>query len=485
MNILLVDDDAECLGIMSKFVARLGHRVFESGNGRDALKILAGENIHIVLSDVSMPDMNGYQLLERIKGDPKLKETVVVLFTGYGDIKGAVGAMKNGAYDYLLKPIDVNELSIVIKRIGEYLALKDENVRLTENFRREVRDATRDMERELLHLRRAYAREMVTCRVGVFSDAFREVVRMAEKLHRAREIPVLIEGETGTGKEVIARLIHYGEGDVTTPFVGLNCAAISPNLFESEFFGYDPGAFSGGNPKGQKGKLELAEGGTIFLDEITEMPAEYQAKLLRVIEEREYYRVGGVKLMHTDARFVCATNRDIKKMVSEGKFRSDLYYRLNVSRLVIPPLRERPEEIVPLALMFLEEMRERNRTRFERISAAAAGMLTEYDWPGNVRELKNTLERMAFLWDDVEVKPKHLEFLFKEGIARSGEEDRLMNPDSGFPLPREGFDLKEWNRKIIEKVLEMKKWNKVETARYLNISRKMLYQYLKDISPGG
>lgn len=484
MNILLVEDDHDSRASMSRFITSLGHTLTEAENGVAALDILSsGVTVHVVLSDIRMPVMGGHELLRRIKGDPAVRDIVVILFTAFKDVNSAIEALRDGAYDYLLKPINPEELAALLDRIGEYLFLKEENTVLTENFDREVRRATDDLKNELVELRRAYAREVGTSGIGIFSTALRSVFDTADKLHRNRDIPVLIEGETGTGKEVVARYIHYGTGDATSPFVGLNCAAISPELFESELFGYDPGAFTGGKASGQKGKIELALGGSLFLDEITQLSPEYQAKLLRVIQEREYYRVGGVRKHPADVRFICATNEPIGEKVQNGSFRRDLYYRLNIGRVHIPPLRERRDEIVPLAEMFLDVLREQKKTGFTAIGEDAAAVLLEYGWPGNVRELRNTMERISFLHEGPVVEPRHLDFLRSEHIAAvspaSAEGARLnMN---GAVLPPNSFDLDSWILDIVANALDRHHGNKTDTARYLGISRRTLYTYLSHI----
>lgn len=483
MKILLVDDDIDSRHSLSKFLVQLGHHVIECDNGQDALAMLKNEAVHLVLSDIRMPCIDGYELLKRIKKSRFLKGIIVVLFTGYGNVKSAVDALKNGAYDYLLKPVNLEELSAILERITEYLALKQENVQLTENFDQHVKEATEGIKKELDELRKAYAREVGTAEIGIFSGKLRQVFRMAKKLHANRDIPVLIEGETGTGKEVVARFIHYGEGNVTSPFVGLNCAAISPGLFESELFGYEAGAFTGGKPKGQKGKIELAEGGSIFLDEIAELAPDYQAKLLRVIQEREYYRVGGLRKYSADVRIICSTNQDIKRKIKDGSFREDLYYRLNVGYIKIPPLRERPEEIIPLARMFLLQFYKQKKTRFKKISADACKILEEYHWPGSVRELKSTMERIVFLWDDEEVIPAHLDFILRDKPPCNQQNVSLQQFSIGdLPLPEKRFDLDKWILEIVSKALAKHQGNKTETAQFLGISRSILYTYLKRIN---
>ncbi len=482
MNILVVDDDPGIRNSLSLFFTSYGHNTIECENGKIALKILRSENIHMVLSDILMPEMDGKELLKQIKKTERLKELIVVLVTGQGDVKSAVDAMKNGAYDYLLKPVNLNELSILTERVAEYLTLKEENKNLTENFEKKVDEATKDIKKKLVDLRKEYARVVSSSEIGLYSDKLKQVYSTAKRLHKNRKFPVLIEGETGTGKELVARYVHYGDGDVSTPFVGINCAAISPNLFESELFGYEPGAFTGGNPKGQKGKIEVAEEGTIFLDEISEMSIEYQAKLLRVIQEREYYRVGGIKKNTTNARFVCSTNQDIKNKVLEGTFREDLYYRLSVGHIFIPPLRDRSEEIEPLAKMFLMRLGSQNMTQFKEIDVDAYKKLKEYHWPGNVRELKSVVERVALLYDDEIITEDHLEAVF-DHMSNPKSKASVSNEQSTdkFEFSKDGVDLNKWILSNIQKALDLNKGNKSDTARYLNISRNVLYTYLKHI----
>lgn len=318
--------------------------------------------------------------------------------------------------------------------------------------------------------------------IAIFSQSLKQLFRQAELLHQERSIPVLLEGETGTGKEILARYIHYGKNKSAEPFIALNCAAISPTMFESELFGYEAGAFTGSQPRGQKGKLDLAQGGTIFLDEITEIPVTLQAKLLRVIQEKEYYRVGGLKKIKVDTRFICATNTDLKKKVAEGAFRKDLYYRLNVARLYLSPLRTKPEVILPLALMFLLELARKKGKRFRTISKAAASILTAHDWPGNIRELRNLLEWVVLMYDDKELKPCHLNYLRENNMWQKPSAESLkpqMIDYRDFDLPPGSLPLTEYFHSIIRKALEKHNGNKTATTRYLGISRRSLYCRLK------
>jgi two-component system, NtrC family, response regulator AtoC len=484
VRILLVEDDNDIRDSLSEFLQSVGHEVLERANGQKALALLKTARVHCVLSDIQMPVMGGQELLKRIKLSQTMKNIEVILFTGYGDVRGAVEAMREGAYDYLTKPVDVKELDIVLRRLGEFLSLKEENTKLLTHFTAEVEKATHDIRDELTQIRHVFAKEIGKTEIGVYSDSMKAVFRAAETLHRNPDVPVLIEGETGTGKELVAHVIHYGKGDVITPFIGINCAAISPSLFESEFFGYEPGSFTGGHPKGQKGKLELAKNGTLFLDEISEMSIEHQAKLLRLIQEREYYSVGGLKKARTEARFICATNQDVGLMAEAGTFRKDLYFRLNVGSIRIPPLRERSEDILPLAELFLARIREQKRTLFRKIGGKAAVMLGEYHWPGNVRELKNTIERIVLYFNHDEILPEHLSTCFQT-VARSGAGPAAAAPiDPDAPeLPENGLPLDRMVLNVVRRAFERNMGHQTRTAQYLGISVRVLQTYLKKISP--
>jgi DNA-binding NtrC family response regulator len=434
----------------------------------------------MVLSDIKMPKLSGIELLRRIVSLPGHK-TDVVLFTGHGDMGTAIEALRAGAYDYLLKPINVAELAAITNRIAEHQSLLRENKVLTERFSDEVQAATEDTRQELNRLKQRLRQEHGLDNIGVFSEEMRSVIEKAHKYHENRSIPVLIEGETGSGKEIVSRIIHYGDmSDEMVrqmPFIDVNCAAITASLFESELFGYDPGAFTGSLTKGQKGKLDLAQGGTLFLDEVGEIPLELQGKLLRVIQEKEFYRVGGLKKIKTDVRIICATNANLEQRVEQGTFRKDLFFRLKVGHLIIPPLRERREDIVALSEMFLRQFAGQ-KNRFKRISSSAMSVLLAYDWPGNVRELRNTMEWVAFMYDDVELKPKHLEHLRKDAPASRQPENKQTVTPATFTLPAKEFRLEEFIEQIIQQALELCNGNKTAAALRLGISRRSLYTHL-------
>lgn len=477
MNILLVDDDQDSRMNVGEFLRELGHEVTECGDGESALGTFQSGEFQMILSDIKMPRMSGLDLLWDLSAHPARLDFDVVLFTGYGDVETAVEALRAGAYDYLLKPINVEELAAVTGRVEERQALRRENKILSDKFDMVVGEATRETRQELTRLQRAYFESVGLGSMGIFSDPMKKVIQEAHKLQGDRSVPVLIEGETGTGKELIARYIHYNSGDLTAPFVDLNCAAIVPGLFESELFGYEAGAYTGGQAGGQKGKLDIAKGGTVFLDEFVEIPVNLQAKLLRVIQEKEFYRVGGLKKISADVRIICATNVDIQKKMKEGSFRQDLYYRLSVGHIYLPPLRQRVDDILPLAGMFLTDYAREKKKSFQSISREAAQMLLSYQWPGNVRELKNVIEWAVIMWDDDELKPAHLGILQKDRLNRAAGENTVAGTIDyeNFSLPPGGLPLEEYYNNIILKTMELFKGNKTETARYLGISRRSLY----------
>ena len=314
---------------------------------------------------------------------------------------------------------------------------------------------------------------------GVFSEKTRQVIERAKKYATNRSIPVLICGETGTGKEEIARIIHGSDHPsihTKRPFVAINCAAITTSLFESELFGYEPGAFTGGLKKGQIGKIQLAAGGTLFFDEIGEMPLAMQAKLLRVIQEKEFYRVGGLKEVKMDVRVICATNINLLHAVAEGRFRKDLYYRLKVGYLYLLPLRERAEEMMPLAIMFLKYFAQKNGKKCNALSESAAKMLSVYDWPGNIRELRNAMEWAAFMYDGVTLELEHLD------IIRAGDPFEMpgdCQKSRGSEAILASGNLKNHTDQLVKQTLESHGGNKAAAARELGISRRSLYRILE------
>ena len=482
MKILLVDDEPHSRQAMLWFLKRQQHEVTECASGEEALARYTPEEYPLVLSDIQMPGMSGNQLAAAIKQRPDSWQTDIVMFTGHADVQSAVAALRAGVYDYLEKPVNPEELSLVIDRVAEHQALLRENKALTERFYDAVHAATEETRRELVQMHQVVA-ESVIGSVGIFSESMRTIVQQAQQLHADRGIPVLIEGETGTGKEVVAKLIHYGHSFTpmsAAPFVDINCAALAPTLFESELFGYEAGSFTGSLSRGSKGKFDAARQGTLFLDEIGEIPTDLQGKLLRVLQEKEFYRVGGLKKIRTDVRVVCATNVPLEQRVEQGEFRKDLYFRLKVARIVIPPLRERREEVAPIAQLFLQQFARQKKKNFAGIDPQAVRMLEAYSWPGNVRELQNVVEYAVFAYNDSELKPEHI-----RGLLHSPPEpQRALECRTDvleLPFPPEGYSLKRYTDDVIVKVLEAHRQNQSAAAAYLGISRRALSYRLEEM----
>ncbi|MCP4726230.1 MAG: sigma-54-dependent Fis family transcriptional regulator [bacterium] len=480
MRILLVEDDELLRSAVAKFLEeQIGHHVTQSPNGKEALELFKENPFPMVLTDIRMPGGGGVELLNNIRKLPEGKTTDVVLMTAHGDMQTSVQALRAGAYDYLLKPVEVEVLASVVARIAEHQKLLKENYELQYRFQEKVEEATRESDTKFKHLQNIYSEVVGIGKIGIFSNVMRKVVELAEVYHGDRAIPVLIEGETGTGKEIIARLVHYGTEGFTGPLVSINCSAIPAYLFESELFGYEGGSFSGALKSGNKGKFELANGGTIFFDEIGDMPLELQPKLLRAIQEREIFRIGGLKKIPLDVRIICATNRKLSKMVEAEKFRPDLYYRLSTGSLSIPPLRERPEAIEHFALLFLDKYASKKKRQFKLISKKAVRILEQYTWPGNIRELENLVETIVLLYDGIEITAEHLKILTDRSqiptLVQDDRDDRIE-----IMLPPEGLRLKDAEKRIIQKVLHMFDGNKTRAAEYLGITRKTLRQRLQD-----
>lgn len=485
MRILLVDDDASSREAVSISLKLLGHELTVCKDGEEALRRFEQTDFPMLLTDIRMPGMSGIELLRAVKERPDGWRTDIVLFTGQADVDSAVAALRGGAYDYLLKPVDARQLDLVAGRISEHQSLLRENRDYKDNFTQIVSEATEETRRELETAKKRI-RESAVGKVGTFSPSMTAVMELAFKFHSDRAIPVLIQGETGVGKEIVARGIHFGAGIQNDgPFIDINCAAIAPTLFESELFGYEAGAFTGAAVKGQKGKIEAAQGGTLFLDEVGEIPLELQGKFLRVLQEKEYYRVGGVKQIKADVRIVCATNVPLEERVEAGVFRKDLYYRLKVGNIIIPPLRERPDEIVPLAEMFLADFSRQKGKRFCTISPDASRQLKEHAWPGNVRELKNCIEFIVFMFDAVELDQEHLkEALSAKNMATVHESKIVDTAPEGrivLPMPSGGYSMKSYNDDILAAVLSRFNGNQTAAAKYLGLSLRALVYRLEQL----
>ena len=371
--ILVVDDEPNIRRVLEAMLVREGYQVLTADSGRKAVDIAATNALDLLITDLIMPDMTGIEVLREVKqAQPHCAALVI---TAYGTIKTAVEAMRLGAFNYIAKPFDLDEVRLQVQHVLENRALKEENVLLREQ------------------LRSTYRLDNI---VGV-SGKMQEVFKL---VHRAADTrsTVLIRGESGTGKELIARALHFNSQRASRPFVAVSCAALTETLLESELFGHEKGAFTGALTQ-KPGRFELANHGTLFLDEIAEITPAIQVKLLRVLQEREFERVGGTRPIRVDVRVVAATNKNLEEAVKKGEFRDDLYYRLQVIQIVVPPLRERPEDIPALAEHFLAKYCRENGRRLRRIAPEAMDRLLNYKYPGNVRELENIIERAVVLAD--------------------------------------------------------------------------------------
>jgi DNA-binding NtrC family response regulator len=397
-RILIADDDPDILQVLGDRLSAQGYDVATARDGIEALETLRSDPPDLVLLDLMMPRMGGMEVLQKIR-DENLDVTALVI-TATGSVRTAVDAMRNGAYDFLMKPFDPQQVSLTIRKALEREGLRRRNRLLTS----QISENSPDL-------------------VGQ-SPVMREIAATAKKAAEARST-VLILGESGTGKEVLARSIHRWSERRDNPFVAVNCVALSEDLLESEMFGHEKGAFTGAIQR-KAGKFEVADGGTLFLDEIAEMKAELQAKLLRVLQEHRFERVGGTRSLDVDVRILAATNRDLDAAMAGGTFRQDLYFRLNVITLRMPPLRERREDIPLLQDHFLGRFASDTKRRVSRVAPETTRLLMNYDWPGNVRELENTIERALVLGQDEEIVPDDLPAHIVDHAMR--EED----PDASF-----------------------------------------------------
>lgn len=485
MRILLVDDDEATRHSLAEYLTLLGHAVTSCSDAESALDVCRNHSFEMVLSDIQMPGKTGIELVREVRNMSDSYFPDVVLYTGHSDLELAIGALRAGAYDYMTKPINMEELRSILNRVAEHQALLAENDRLTRKFDEVVAEATNDFRAELTRLQELLEKQAGLDNIGIFSEPMWQVVSQAKRYHEDRELPVLIQGETGVGKDIVAKIIHYGPEQSSLPFIAINCAALPATLFESELFGYKPGAFTGSAARGAKGKIDLAKGGTLFLDEIGEIPVELQAKLLRVIEDKSFYRVGGLEKVHADIRIIAATNLDLSERMEQGLFRKDLYYRLRVGSIMVPSLRERPEDIVPLAKLFLTNFAKKRGKKFTDISSEAAQLLMTHPWPGNVRELKNTLEWVSVMHDAPQLLPEHLATILTDirsnGVFSSPQADVI--PPSSSKKRRNKPTEKE-----IDEALAATSGNKTQAAKLLGISIRMLYYRIsnrKDGNPNG
>ncbi|HEV8329417.1 MAG TPA: sigma-54 dependent transcriptional regulator [Nitrospiraceae bacterium] len=444
-NILVVDDEVNIRGALVTLLQKKGHDVRGVGTGEEALEHLAIAAAELVITDLKMPGMGGMEFLHRLKD--KWPDTEVVVMTAYGSINTAVEAMRVGVYDYLTKPIDRERFPIVVDKALERHALTTENKQLRDRL--ETRTRFDQMVGESEPMQRVY-----------------NLVDMVAE----SAVTVLLTGESGTGKELVARAIHHKSTRANGPFVTLNCGALPENLFESELFGYEKGAFTGAMTT-KLGRFELADGGTLLLDEVGELSLKSQVDFLRVLETKEFRRLGGTKLITVDARIIAATNRNLEEAVKQGDFREDLYYRLNVVPIRLPPLRERGDDIPLLAERFLSEFTAHHRREPKDISRDAMRLLRLYAWPGNIRQLRNLMERLVITVRDSGIQPEHL----PEDIQASKEDARTM-------VVALGSSLKDIERETIRRTLAEVTNHREKAAKLLGLSLRALQYKIKEYS---
>lgn len=440
-RVLIAEDEEITRNHLADVLRDEGFDVVSTGNGLDALNEIRSSDFDILIADIKMPRMDGLELLSQVK--EVSPETEVLIVTGFGSINSAVDAIKKGAFDYLPKPFDLDELILKVRKVQEQNELRQENVALRTSL---------NMEKKI--------------DVIAESKGMKKVLEVIDGI-RESDCNVLLTGESGVGKNLLAKVIHYSSPRSERPFLSLNCATFSEELLASELFGHEKGAFTGATTQ-KPGLMKIADHGTLFFDEITEMAPNLQAKLLKAIEEREFYRVGGTKPVRVDARFIAATNQRIDQAIAQGTFRKDLYYRLNVMEIYVPPLRERKSDITPLSRFFLRKHSREYGKKIKKFTKDALDVLRRYSYPGNVRELENIIERAVILEKGLYITAESLpQSLLMFQIETTLEPDKVKS-------------LAEINKEYVHSVLEMFGGNKSEASRVLGVSRTSLWRMLKE-----
>ncbi|MFQ5790659.1 MAG: sigma-54-dependent transcriptional regulator [Acidobacteriota bacterium] len=448
-KILIVDDEDLIRWSLRQKISKWGYQAAEAADGKTAVELAEKESPELILLDIRLPDMNGLEVLRAVKD--RDTRVVVIIMTAYGVLEDAVTALRLGAYDFVSKPLNFDELATTVSNALEAVRLRQE----VRHFRE--RDKKRFDFRNIVGRSRAVA----------------DAVEMVKKVASSPATTILLQGESGTGKELFAKAIHYHSSRADRPFLAINCAALPENLVESELFGYEKGAFTDARQQ-KKGILELADGGTLLLDEIGEMQLGLQAKLLRALEEQCFKRVGGIQDIGVDVRVIASSNRDLKTMVEEGKFRPDLFYRLNVITFTLPPLREREADVKLLARHYIEHYNRKFRKNIEGLTPEAEALLMRYHWPGNVRELKNLIERAMILEEGPLIDTKAIPI--EAGPSLPSDSSRSLPEIS---IPDSGTSLERVEEELVRQALVRARGNQTRAAKLLDISRDALRYKMK------
>jgi len=444
-KILIIDDEILVRNFLAETLRRKKFETASAENGAKAIQMLKSSTYDLVIADMKLPDLTGIELLKKVK--ELSPSTIVVIITAYGSIENAVEAMRLGAFNYLIKPFSPDTIEAVIEKAQEHLSLIHEN----QYLRQQLSSNT----------------ESFNSPIVVESPIMKQII--AEVMQAAKSnSSIFIHGESGTGKEVIAQAIHQHSPRSHGPFIKVNCAAIPETLIESEFFGHEKGSFTGANVR-RLGRFELANHGTLLLDEITETPHALQAKLLRVTQEQEFERIGGSKPIHVDVRLISTSNRDMKEAIAQKMIREDLYYRLNVVPIYLPPLRDRKEDIIPLAHFFLKKAALENHKKEKILTAESQHILLNYPWPGNIRELANVIERAVVMDAGQQISPEHI--LIEDSCKGTPQPSLPQAATSNLPV---GLTLQELEKRLIIETLQVHKNNRTKTAETLGISIRTL-----------
>ncbi|GAB4489312.1 MAG: sigma-54 dependent transcriptional regulator [Thermodesulfovibrionales bacterium] len=444
-KILVIDDEKLLRWSLQQNLSKEGFTVITAEKGGEGLDLFIEEQPDVVLLDIHLPDISGISVLESIKKENK--NAIVIMVTAFGDIQTAVRTIKQGAYDFVEKPFNLDKLKIIIEKALETGALRKE----VSQFRSQM--TTR------------YGFSSIVGR----SEEMMKIMGLVRKVAQSDATTILLQGESGTGKDLVAKTIHYESSRAAKPFMDINCTALPETLIESELFGFEKGAFTDAKQM-KKGLFELSDGGTIFLDEIGDMKLSTQAKLLKIIENKTFKRIGGVKDITVDLRIIASTNKNLADEVKKENFREDLYYRLKVIPIVLPPLRERREDILPLAQHFIEGFNREFKKNVRGIAKETEKAFLEYAWPGNVRELRNVIERAMILENEEYILPEHLPVEFSVPAAPAAVTPSKIQ----IALPPAGLDIEDVEKELIRQALEKAKWNQTRAARLLNLTRDAL-----------